>query len=116
VICTEAPLHNNRRTKKVREITQEKVALCARYYPDGGTRFFMCKGTCATYYPDGKFLKAQLKSGSSYTWQSIFYGIQTFNRGCIWRVGDGDKLTNGKILGFVQVQQEKYIPQEALFC
>jgi hypothetical protein len=46
----------------------------------------------ARYYPDGNLLKAQLKSGSSYTWQSILYGIQTFNRGCIWRVGDGDQI------------------------
>jgi hypothetical protein len=46
----------------------------------------------ARYYPDGNLLKAQFKSGSSYTWQSILYGIQTFNRGCIWRVGDGDQI------------------------
>jgi ribonuclease HI len=33
-----------------------------------------------------------MKSGASFTWQSILAGIQTFNRGCIWRVGDGSQI------------------------
>ena len=45
----------------------------------------------AKYYPDGKLLNAGPKKGSSYTWQSIFAGLQTFKRGHIWRVGLGEK-------------------------
>lgn len=32
------------------------------------------------------------KKGSSFTWQSIFAGLQTFRRGHIWRVGYGEKI------------------------
>jgi hypothetical protein len=35
---------------------------------------------------------AELKKGSSYTWQSIWAGIQTFKKGYIWRVGDGEDI------------------------
>lgn len=41
------------------------------------------------YYPDGNVLKAGPKKGSSFTWQSIVAGLQTFKRGHIWRVGTG---------------------------
>jgi hypothetical protein len=43
----------------------------------------------AKYYPSGDLLNADLKKGSSYTWQSMWSGIQTLKKGCIWRVGDG---------------------------
>ena len=33
-----------------------------------------------------------MKSGASFTWQSMLDGIQTFNRGCIWYVGDGSQI------------------------
>jgi hypothetical protein len=46
----------------------------------------------AKYYPDGLLLKAKMKSGALFTWQSILARIQTFNRGCIWRVGDGSHI------------------------
>jgi hypothetical protein len=46
----------------------------------------------AKYYPDGDILKAEPKSGSSFTWQSILAGITTFTQGCVWRVGDGQKI------------------------
>ena len=46
----------------------------------------------ARYYPDGKLLNAKLKSGSSYTWQSVLAGLECFKRGCIWRVGDGSQI------------------------
>jgi hypothetical protein len=46
----------------------------------------------AKYFPDGDILKAGPKSGSSFTWQSILAGITTFKRGCVWRVGDGQKI------------------------
>jgi hypothetical protein len=46
----------------------------------------------AKYFPDGHILEAGPKSGSSFTWQNIVAGIQTFKRGCIWRVGSGDSI------------------------
>ena len=46
----------------------------------------------AKYYPSGDILQAGLKSGSSFTWQSLVAGIQTFKRGCIWRVGNGNSI------------------------
>lgn len=46
----------------------------------------------AKYYPNQSILEAGPKKGSSFTWQSIFAGIQTFKRGCIWRVGNGDSI------------------------
>jgi ribonuclease HI len=46
----------------------------------------------AKYYPDGCLLKATLKSGSSFTWQSILAGLECFKKGCIWRVGDGSQI------------------------
>jgi hypothetical protein len=46
----------------------------------------------AKYYPSGDILKAGPKAGSSFTWQSLVAGIQTFKRGYIWRVGSGDLI------------------------
>ena len=46
----------------------------------------------AKYYPSGDILNCQLKKGSSYTWQSIWAGIQSFKRGHMWRVGDGSLI------------------------
>ena len=46
----------------------------------------------ARYYPDGKLLNAKMKSGSSYTWQSILAGLECFKLGYIWRVGDGTHI------------------------
>jgi hypothetical protein len=58
---------------------QEPDSLCARVLR-------------SKYYPNGNLLNAHLKSGNSYTWQSIFYGIQTLKCGCIWRIGEGDQI------------------------
>ena len=33
-----------------------------------------------------------MKKGSSFTWQSIWAGIQTFKKGHIWRVGQGESI------------------------
>ena len=44
------------------------------------------------YYPTGDILNCELKKGSSFVWQSIWVGIQTFKKGSIWRVGDGAKI------------------------
>jgi len=46
----------------------------------------------ARYYPDGNLLKARIKSGSSYTWQSVLAGLDCFKQGYIWRVGDGSQI------------------------
>jgi hypothetical protein len=46
----------------------------------------------AKYYTTGDLLNAGPKSGSSFTWQSIVNGIQTFKRGHIWRVGNGSSI------------------------
>lgn len=46
----------------------------------------------AKYFPEGNLLKAKLKSGSSFTWQSIMIGLEAFRRGYIWRVGDGMQI------------------------
>ena len=46
----------------------------------------------ARYYPNGKLLKAKMKAGSSYTWQSILAGLECFKLGYIWRVGDGTQI------------------------
>ncbi|XP_014755959.1 uncharacterized protein LOC104584065 [Brachypodium distachyon] len=53
----------------------------------------LCAGVLrARYYPNGKLLKAKLKRGSSFTWQSVITGMENFNRGCIWRVEDGSQI------------------------
>jgi ribonuclease HI len=65
--------------KQCWRLIQNPDSLCARVLS-------------AKYYPDGNILKAGPKKGSSYTWQSIVAGIQTFQRGCIWRVGSGSQI------------------------
>jgi hypothetical protein len=46
----------------------------------------------AKYYPNTSLLYADPKSGSSFTWQSIVAGLQTFKRGHIWRIGMGENV------------------------
>jgi hypothetical protein len=46
----------------------------------------------AKYYPNGNLLNAGPKKGSSFTWQSIISGLQTFRRCHIRRVGSGQKI------------------------
>jgi hypothetical protein len=65
--------------KKVWRLLSEPDSLCARVLR-------------AKYYPDGQLLNANLKSGSSFTWQSILAGLECFKKGCIWRVGDGSQI------------------------
>jgi hypothetical protein len=55
----------------------------------------------AKYYPSGDILKPGPKAGSSFTWQSLVAGIQTFKPGYIWRVGSGD---------LVQIWKDPWIP------
>ena len=62
--------------KQVWRLLSDPDSLCARVLR-------------ARYYPEGKLLNAKLKSGGSYTWQSILAGLECFKEGYIWRVGDG---------------------------
>jgi hypothetical protein len=65
--------------KQVWRLLSEPESLCARVLR-------------AKYFPDGRLLNAKLKSGSSFTWQSILAGLECFKRGYIWRVGDGSQI------------------------
>ena len=65
--------------KQVWRLLSDTDSLCARVMR-------------AKYYPDGKFLKAKMKSGSSFTWRSILSGLDCFKGGCIWRAGDGSEI------------------------
>ena len=66
-------------SKKVWRLISEPDSLCAQVLR-------------AKYFPSGDLLNCELKKESSYTWQSIWAGIQTFKRGHIWRVGDGENI------------------------
>ena len=46
----------------------------------------------AKYYPNGSILTATPKNGSSFTWQSILKGLETFKKGYIWRIGTGEEV------------------------
>ena len=69
----------NKIAKQVWRLLSEPDSLCARVLR-------------AKYYPDGKLLQARMKSGSSYTWQSVMAGLECFKQGYIWRVGDGSQI------------------------
>ena len=65
--------------KQCWRLLSEPKSLCARVLK-------------AKYFPEGDLLNCSLKKGSSYTWHSLWSGIQTFKRGHIWRVGDGSQI------------------------
>ena len=65
--------------KQVKRLLINPDSLCARVLRAG-------------YYPNGDLLKAKMKSGYSYIWQSILAGLECFKRGYIWRVGDGTQI------------------------
>ena len=46
----------------------------------------------AKYFADGDLLNCRLKKGSSFTWQSLWSGMQTIKRGYIWPMGDSEKI------------------------
>jgi hypothetical protein len=56
--------------KQIWRLISESNSLCARVLR-------------SKYYPDGKILEAKLKKDSSFTWQSIIVGLQTFKKGAI---------------------------------
>ena len=72
----------------------EPEALCARVLR-------------AKYFPDGDLLNCSLKKGSSYTWQSLWSGIQTLKREHIWRVGEGSQVNiwNGPLIPISPTQR-----------
>ena len=46
----------------------------------------------AKYYPHGDVSNAKLGSSPSYTWRSIFNGLEVVRRGTWWRVGSGERI------------------------
>jgi hypothetical protein len=42
----------------------------------------------AKYYISRDLMRAQLKKGASFTWQSLMTGMATFKHGYIWGVGN----------------------------
>jgi hypothetical protein len=75
--------------KQVWRLLLEPESLCAKVLR-------------ARYYLDGNLLAAaKLKSGSSYSWQSVLAGLECFKRGYIWRVGDGSQI---------KISEDNWIP------
>ena len=58
----------------------------------------------AKYYPHGNLLLAGQKNGSSFTWQSLVAGLQTFKRGHIGALVMVTRLIFGLIHGFHLVE------------
>ena len=46
----------------------------------------------ARYYPHGDVFQARLGSSPSYTWRSIFNGLEVVKRGTRWQVGNGERI------------------------
>src|SRR4051812_30888438 len=65
--------------KQCWRLLAEPTSLCARVLR-------------AKYFPNGDILNCTLKKGSSFTWQSLWVGVQAFKHGHIRRVGDGSKI------------------------
>jgi len=76
------------------EIYSLLIWLCSqnRFGDFSVTQTLCARVLRARYHPDGRLLNARLKSGSSYTWQSILAGRDCFKHGYIWRVGDGTQI------------------------
>ena len=66
-------------SKQVWRLITNPDSLCARVLK-------------AKYFPNESLLQATLKSGASFTWQSIMKGLETFKLGYIWRVGTGENI------------------------
>ena len=46
----------------------------------------------ARYYQRGDVFQAKLGFSPSYTWRSIFNGLEVVKRGTRWRVGNGERI------------------------
>jgi hypothetical protein len=73
--------------KQVWRLLCEPESLCARVLR-------------AKYYPDGRLLNATLKSGSSFTWQSILAGLDYFKKVVFGEWAMVLRLTSGRTTGF----------------
>ena len=55
----------------------------------------------ASYYPHGDVFQAKLGSNPSYTWRSIFNGLEVVKRGTRWRVSNGERT---------HIWEDKWLP------
>ena len=46
----------------------------------------------ARYYPHGDVFHSKLGSSPSFTWRSIYNGLEVVKRGSRWRVGNGERI------------------------
>ena len=60
----------------------------------------------ARYYPHGDVFKAKLGSSPSYTWRSIYNGLEVVKRGTQWRVGNGDRI---------HIWEDKWLPTPTMY-
>jgi hypothetical protein len=65
--------------KQTWRLIQEPESLCAKVLR-------------ADYFPSGDLLNTKIKQGSSFTWQSIWAGLQTLKKGHTQRVADGASI------------------------
>ena len=77
---------------------------------------FCAKVLRAKYYLQGDILKAGLKSGSSFTWQSIIAGLTTFKRGYIWRVGTVESINIWNDPWIATSPTRKVLSLEEILC
>nr|DAD38904.1 TPA_asm: hypothetical protein HUJ06_013226 [Nelumbo nucifera] len=52
----------------------------------------VCRVLKAKYFPRGDFLAAQCGHNSSYTWKSIWHSRIVLEKGCRWRIGNGQHI------------------------
>ena len=58
------------------------------------------------YYPHGDVFKAKLGSSPSYTWRSIFNGLEVVKRGTWWRIGNGERI---------HIWEDKWLPTPTMY-
>ena len=58
------------------------------------------------YYPHGDVFKAKLGSNPSYTWRSIFNGLEVVKRGTWWRIGNGERI---------HIWEDKWLPTPTMY-
>ena len=69
----------------------------------------------AKYYPHGDVSNAKLGSSPSYTWRSIFNGLEVVRRGTWWRVGSGERIFIGEDKWLLTPTTYKLISPPKLF-
>ena len=68
-------------------------SLCAKVYK-------------ARYYPNGDVLNSKLGCNPSYTWRSIFKGLEVIRKGTRWRIGNGS---------LIHIWEDKWLPTPTTF-